>query len=350
MYDMITQQPDAIARVIKDELPLVQALASRLQNIQQIYIVGIGTSWHATLVGEHFFRFVANRPDVRAIHSFEFCEYPPPLSANAAVIILSHRGTKQYSLKALEYARAHGSLTAICTSIGSGARVDLCDYVFRTSEPEKSSAFTVSHTCAMTLLLLMATELGVLKASAPALALRPLLPTLPKLVDDVIKQQEPEVQKWVQAVKDYSTFYFAGYGPNVSNTYEVALKIKEAAYLTTEGFQLEQYLHGPYCATDKRTVLTVLNHAKNARVDDAIGAVHDVGGYVCEIQNGDCSRNIDRYTTLTLPKVEEAFVPILYLLPLQLFTYWLALAQQKNPDVFRRNDPLYAAAIAKVKL
>ena len=101
MHEAIIGQPDAVAAFLEREREQVKNLAHTLAGTRRIHIVGIGTSWHAALVGEHLLRTVAGREDVRAWNSFEFCLYPPAIAESDAVVVMSHRGTKQYSVRAV---------------------------------------------------------------------------------------------------------------------------------------------------------------------------------------------------------------------------------------------------------
>ena len=92
-------------------------------------------------------------------HSFEFASYPPPLSGEDLVIVMAHSGTKHYSAEALSMAKESGAMTAILTCQTSEARLELADVVLKTTYRDRSSAFTVSHTGAMTALALIASRL-----------------------------------------------------------------------------------------------------------------------------------------------------------------------------------------------
>ena len=340
MYDAVQGQPDAIARVLDEEKESVTDLAERLAAADRIHVVGIGTSWHATLVGEHLLRSIGGREDARAWNSFEFCTYPPALTGRDAVIVLSHRGTKRYSARALELARANGATTAVVTGIGSDARTDLADVVVRTSERDPSSAFTISHTAAMTVLAMVSAEVG------EASELQRSLGDLPRLVREALDQEEP-VRRWAEESVDCQRLYFAGWGPNASTAYEVALKIKESSYGVAEGFQLEQYLHGPFVATDPGCMVTFIAPPgrPQERVADLIGAAGAVGaGTACLVQRGDETLSGLVGTPIFMPPTPEALTPIVYLAPLQLFTYWLAVGKKRNPDTFRLDDPDHRAA------
>ncbi|MCH8062965.1 MAG: SIS domain-containing protein [Chloroflexi bacterium] len=346
MYEMIQGQPDAIERVLNEEVDAVRALADRIESAERVHIVGIGTSWHGPLVAEFLLRNVAGRDDARAWNSFEFCSYPPELGPQDLVIIMSHSGTRVYSSRALEMAKARGAQTANVTGLESDAKSSLSDVVIRTSIRDRSSAHTICHTTAMTVLAMVATELGLRAEKEQAISLQKGLEGLPGFVEAALAQ-EPAIQNWAQQAQDVKRFYFVGWGPNTSTAYEVALKIKEAAYLTTEGFQLEQYLHGPYVATAPGTMVTYIAPPgpSRDRLINIIEATRTVGARtvaLVEREDPEISRLV--HTAISLPALPEALTPIVYVVALQLFTYWLAVRAGRSPDTFRFDDPVYMAA------
>lgn len=340
MHDAITDQPQAIARVISEESHNVRDLAGLVQRAARVHVVGIGTSWHAALIGEDLLRNHAGRHEARAWNSYEFCDRPPPLAEDDLVIVLSHRGTKTYSARALELARNSGASTALLTGIGSDARRDPAQVVVETSQPDPSSAFTISHTAAITALTMLAVELSGQNSTDS-------LSDLPDAVQAAIATEEA-VKEWAAESTDVQRFYFVGTGTNASTAYEAALKMKEANYTTTEGLHLEQYLHGPFVSTDEGCLVTFIAPPvsdSDDRVIDLMKAVTEVGARTAAVvQKGDSARTNLVDTVVSVPECPGIYSPIVYLVPLQLLTYWLALELGCNPDVFRLNDPKHVAA------
>ena len=345
MYDAVRGQPDAIARVLEETRPVAD-LATSLSGAERIHVVGIGTSWHAALVGEHLLRTVAGREDARAWNSFEFCEYPPTLSSADAVVVLSHRGTKLYSARALEIAKAAGARTAVVTALESEARTDLADTVLRTCAEERSSAFTISHVTAMTVLSMLAVDIGIKSGRTQARKLSLGLKSLPELVASAL-ETEARIKRWAKEVAEAERLYFTGWGPNSSTAYEVALKIKETSYVMAEGLQLEQYLHGPYVATHPGCLITFVAPPGQGRerARTIMSAAKTVGaGTALIAEQGDATLADLADTVIHMPATLEALSPIVYLVPLQLLTYWLAVELGCNPDVFRLDNTVHEAA------
>ena len=340
MYDAITSQPAAIARVIADETGNIEGIADAVRGAARVHIVGIGTSWHAALVGEDILRNVGGRPDCRAWNSFEFCDRPPVLDEHDTVIVLSHRGTKTYSAQALELAHNSGARTGLLTGIGSDANRTLADVVVETSDPDRSSAFTVSHTAAMTALAAIGVELA-------GQEIQETLSELPDLVEAAVST-DAAVREWAAQSADVERFYFTGTRANTSTAYEAALKMKEANYSTTEGLQLEQYLHGPFVSTDEGCLVTFIappSESEGDRTLEIINTVKAVGARTAAVvEVGDTARESSVDTAITMPVCADFLSPIVYLAPLQLFTYWLAVELGHNPDTFRLDDPRFAAA------
>ena len=347
MYDAIHQQPQAVAHMFETHSLLAEELAARLASKRRVYLVGIGTSWHAVLSGEHWFRhFAGGALEVQGWHSFEFVAYPPPLDEDSAVIVVSHRGTKTYSFQALEMAKERGALTIAITSTNPGPRIQAADILIRTVEQERSAAFTVSYTAAMTVLGLLAAQLGAaLGGSTAAEDLRQLR-DIPRAMEDVLQRQHL-VETAAVRFRDQDRYLFTGWGSNVANAYEVALKMKETSFTSTEGFQVEQILHGPFVATNEECLLTLIAPpgAGYQRSIEIAKAVAELGSPVWAlVEQGDRELSGLATETFTVDAVPELWSPLVYVLPLQLFTYYVALARECHPDLFHQDSPIHAAA------
>ena len=347
MYDAIHQQPSAVEDMLNRHGKQAKEVASLLAEKRRLYLVGIGTSWHAALTAEHWFRcFAGDQLVVQAWHSFDFVAYQPPLGPNDAVIVITHRGTKTYSFKALDVAKAFEALTIVITGIEPGPRVGVADVTFHTVEQERSAALTVSYTAALAVLALLALELGSIQDLPTTAAGIEELRSVPSLMESVLSRQE-EVEKLAWRYVDRDRYLCTGWGPNTALAYEVALKIKEACYCTTEGFQVEQILHGSFVATTDRSFLTLIappgpgyeRSLELARASAVIGAT-----VWALVQNGDGRLSDLVPEVFSLPPIPELWSPFVYILPLQLFTYYLALANKRQPDTVRRDEQIYAEA------
>ena len=338
MYDAIAAQPDAIHAVITTQKELCAEVAEVLAQKRRIYVVGIGTSWHAALVGASI---MDAGPEAFPCNSFEFCVSPPRVTTDDAVIVISHRGTKRSSYDALDVANGLGAYTVAITSTDPGPRIQAADAGIRTVEQEKSAAFTISYTTALTALAML--NLGIagrLDDSTNGLS------EFPQQVADILAD-EHAVRHVVADNHARRRFISAGWGASRANAYEVALKIKETSRADCEGFQTEQLLHGPFCSMDSDCLLTLIapDAEDRGRSVDLALAARELGAPVWALTNR-ADGNLEDAGALTfpLPDCPEHLMPIASVVPLQLFTYHLALARGTHPDLFQQDDPLQAAA------
>ncbi len=341
MYECIREQPSAIARVIDTQSLAAAELAARIETAARVHIVGIGTSWHAALVSEHLLRAVGERHDARAWNAHEFVSNPPELLSEDVVVVLSHTGRKAISRRALELAHGAGAVTALVTCDDTVADLSLVDIVLTTGGPDRSATYTVSHTSAITAMALVAASISGTSSDGALDAIR----ALPDVIS-VALATDDQAQALAKRFVNSRWLAFTGGGPNAATAYEAALKINEAAYLVTTGFEMEQFLHGPFVATTTGCLVTLIAppgpyHARAVQVARAAEAT---GAHVAAlVQTGDGEFG-SADATLELPVAADFLTPIVYLPPLQLFTYWLAQECGTNPDTFRRDQPEHAAA------
>jgi glucosamine--fructose-6-phosphate aminotransferase (isomerizing) len=343
MYDAILAQPDAIERVLRAERDAVEGLAEQLARAQAVHLVGIGTSWHAATVGTHLLHTVGAHQGAQAWNAQEFCLAPPPLGPGAAVVVLSHGGTRRYAIQALEMARSAGVFTAVITGIESVFGADAADVVVRTSERDPSAAFTVSHTAALTALAMLAVALGERSEAKLAAEVRPALDQLHVLTEWAIAA-EMRVHTLATEARGLRLALFVGTGPNVATAYEVALKVNEATRLPAFGYQAEQLLHGPFVMLEPSDMVVALvtPGTGRARVLEVVGAAKAAGARTVVLADeADQAALAVADDGVPLPAVPEPLSPIAYLGPLQLLAYWLALERGVNPDLFRRDDPVH---------
>ena len=343
MYDAIVGQPEAIRSVIKTQSERCAEVAAVLSGKRRIYIVGIGTSWHAALAGGSILggSILDGGPEALVWNSFEFCVSPPRVTPDDAVIVISHRGTKRSSYDALDVANSLGAYTVAITSTDPGPRILAADAGIRTVDQEKSAAFTISYTTALTVLALL--NLGMAGSlEDPANG----LDEFPGQITRILAQED-DVRAMVDEHHARRRFISAAWGANQANAYEVALKIKETSRADCEGFQTEQLLHGPFCSLDADCLLTLIAPAGEDRgrsIDLALAA-RELGAPVWALTNRpDDSLANAGAVTFPLPDCPDWLMPIASVVPLQLFTYHLALARGTHPDLFQQDDPLQAAA------
>ena len=347
MYDAIQAEPDTFARLAQANLKAAHDLAGDIALSENLYIVGIGTSQHAAQIGEYLVRAYGGDLPTRAINSFDFALYPPRLAVRDSVIVISHRGTKQYSAEALKQARAAGCTTALIT--GDGTPDGSADITLHTVAQEKSSAHTISYVGTLALLALIAERIGYHRTGYEGFPEDVLTGRVPAAMRAALAT-EAQVKELAAAHVGRRRIWLVGGGVGAVTAQEIALKIKESSYLQAEGMSVEAMLHGPFqCVeADDLFVLVAPSGAAQSRILTLAAMVKEIGGACIVV--GDSTATVEGATVINVPPVPETFTALTCLLPLQLFTYHLALARGTNPDNFRLEDPRFAAAGALVQL
>lgn len=346
MYATMHRQPADLRMLLAEGWEGAGEAATRLAGAARIFVVGIGTSFHAAQIGAFLLRNAG--ADARAVDSHEFASYPYTLRDDDAVIVMAHKGTKTYSAAAVELANAAGVPCIGISGRDSKMSGDGPTLVLRTVAQETSAAYTASHLGALTVLAQIATALGERSGAAAVSGWRGALAALPDQVADVLAR-EGEIKPVARAIVN-SRIYAIGAGPNAVTATEAALKAREAAYVTMDGMSLEQFLHGPMVTVnpDDQIVVIAVAGAGMARTAQVANALHLIGTPLWVV--GHAIESVPDAPLFALPAVPEPLSPLLTLVPVQLLAYYLAIAKGTNPDTFRRDDPRYLTAFSSLSL
>ena len=349
LYDAIHQQPGLVRRIITERGDLVTRAAQAAAAKDRLWIVGIGSSLYTAEIAEYFlWHLTGGRADVRVAQSFEFVFYPPALSHCDAVIILSHTGITKCTVDALEFARRAGALTIAISGENEGEAMRSADFLIPTCDQEVSFAYTKSLTSALARLALFSVAFAEIHGEKNPAA-KKALDGIPDSMQRALGL-EAEMKKLAGKIAERRRTVLIGTGPNWPVAQEIALKIKETSFAPAEGEQTEQLRHGPFSEIDERTTLIALLAGGSAdertrmivRAAAETGA-HRIAFHVSPAATGD-SADDSADDWLAVPMVEEWLSPFVFLMPLQLLTYFLALARGTNPDHGRLDQAGHARA------
>ena len=347
LYRSIHAQPEAVRQLLADWDGPTQA-AERLSKADRILLSGIGTSFHAAIVGEYMLLLAG--ADAWSVRSFEFVNYPHPLRENDAVIVISHRGSKLHGNLAVQRAVEAKVLTIGIT--GKSSKMQGPDIVIQTVEQDPSSTHSISYIGALTRLGQIATRLATLLGKTEqALRLEQGLRQVPALMENMLTRED-EVRSIAQeTAAKQRRLYYVGAGPNAATATEGALKAKESSYVTAEGFELEQAIHGPQVAFEKEDLLIpiAVKGPAQARMGDFLLASSEIGSPIwllgeapnaqtAELFNRDGWKRFAICDSIDLP---EEVTPLVAALPVQLLSEFLASARGTNADSFRVDQEAY---------
>ena len=346
MYQTMQRQPADLRRLLADGWNQAEQAAALLAPARRIFVVGIGTSLHAAMIGAWLLRAAGS--DARAVSSFDFALYPDsyPLTAEDAVVVMAHTGVKTYSAVSIQ--RAHDAGARVL-SVGSlTAEHPGSELILRTVEREQSAAYTASHLAAMTVMAQVATVLGEGRGASGVNHFRAALDRLPEQIAEVLTR-ETEVQPVAEDALRRQIYAIAA-GPNEATALELVIKAREAAYVPIDALHAEQFLHGPMVAFNEGDLLVAVAVPGNAH--DRVAAICSVaaamGGKLWIV--GSSVPAIPDATIFALPELPEMLSPLLAVVPMQMLAYTMAVLRGTHPDTFRRDDPRYKEAFGLLTL
>jgi glucosamine--fructose-6-phosphate aminotransferase (isomerizing) len=346
MLKEIYEQPRAIhdtfrGRVLPDHSGIMLGgLHDELETISQsekIIIVACGTSWHAGLLGEYIFEEYTRIP-VEVEYASEFRYRDPIIKKGDIVIAISQSGETADTLAAVKLAKERGAkVLGICNVVGSSIPRETDAGVYTHAGPEIGVASTKAFTTQVTVLAMMAFEIGYLKGVISSETYKKLideLVSIPSKIEKALKvnDQALELAKKFQQTRNA---LYLGRGYLFPVALEGALKLKEISYIHAEGYPAAEMKHGPIALIDENMPVVVVA-TKDDTYDKIVSNIQEIkarkGNVIAIVTEGDELIRKMADFVLEVPETLPAFSGILAVIPLQLLSYHIAVLRGCNVD------------------
>ncbi|MDP9080730.1 MAG: glutamine--fructose-6-phosphate transaminase (isomerizing) [Bacteroidota bacterium] len=321
----------------KVELGGIKEYAEKLKNIDRIIIIACGTSWHAGLAGEYLIEEFTRIP-VEVEYASEFRYRNPIINQNDVVIAISQSGETADTMAAIEIAKERGAtIFGVCNVAGASIPRITHAGVYTHAGPEIGVASTKAFTAQVTVLTLIALYIAQQKGTLTTSELTSLLTeldTIPGKIETVLASNE-RIKNIAAQIKGASNCLFLGRGSGFPVALEGALKLKEISYIHAEGYPAAEMKHGPIALIDAEMPVIFIA-TKNSSYDKVISNIQEVkarkGQVIAIVTQGDTvvSKMADDY--IEIPDADEAFLPLLATIPLQLLAYHIAVMRGCNVD------------------
>ncbi|MBP7272347.1 MAG: glutamine--fructose-6-phosphate transaminase (isomerizing) [Saprospiraceae bacterium] len=346
MLKEIHEQVTTIADCMRGRLNAVQkwvvlggmeAYKEKIASARRFIIAGCGTSWHSGLIAEYLFEDLARIP-VEVEYASELRYRNPIINKDDVVIAISQSGETADTLAALELAKERGALLyGIVNVVGSSiARItDAGSYIH--CGPEIGVASTKAFTGQVTLLTLMALQIGKIRGTISDEQFEYLLKELENIPAKVAKVLEADAKiKYVaREIQHAPNALYLGRGYNFPVALEGALKLKEISYIHAEGYPAAEMKHGPIALIDENMPVVVIatNHSAYEKIVSNVQEVKARKGIVIAIvtEGEKVISQLADYT-IEIPDTAEPLTPLLSSIPLQLLAYHIAVMRGCNVD------------------
>ena len=338
MLKEIYEQPNVVMETIGSRLKpnekcYFDDLDIDLRSINKIYIIACGTAMHAGLATKYTFEHFCKIP-VEVDMASEFRYRDPLIDNHTLCIFVSQSGETADTIAALKLAKNAGSTTLAVVNVIGSSITRIADYTIYThAGPEIAVASTKAYTCQVVLLNILAVYFAELlgKTSQELEDFKTEILELPdklKLILDSTKN----IQDFAKEVYNKKDIFFIGRYTDYAVSMEGSLKLKEISYIHSEAYAAGELKHGPIALIEDG--VTVVGIATNPNlVDKTMSNLEEVitrGANVMVVSN-QALPNIKISCNIKIPECSPMLSPILSVVPLQLFSYYIA--KDKNLDV-----------------
>ncbi|WP_337863926.1 glutamine--fructose-6-phosphate transaminase (isomerizing) [Nitrososphaera sp.] len=322
----INDQRVTVANAARQDEQAMERFCQTIKEAGSVYITGSGTSYHAALLFKHMLaRFAKIRAET--VMSSEAHDGLASVDEGSVIIAISQSGETADVLESVKIAKKQGAKVLGIVNVVTSSLARISDVFLSTNcGPEIGVAATKSFTGQLALAYAVTDRLsgGKLKAGEGA--------EFVNAIEKVISTSQPVIEKMAEGMKEVNDIYLLGRSIHYPIALEGALKLKELSYVHAEGVAAGELKHGPLALMEKNT-LVILLAPQDATYADSISNAHEIkarGATVIGISDAK-DEVYDHW--IQIPHMDqEAFYPIVEVIPLQMLSYYMALAKNADPD------------------
>ena len=338
MAKEIMEQPEALRRTI---FPRIQdgevyledfALTDEeIRDLQKLYIVACGSSYHVGMVGKYHLERLLRKPVEVALAS-EFRYMEPIVDEHTLMVVISQSGETLDTMAALREAKRLGAkVLAIVNVVGSSIARESDVVLYTWAGPEIAVATTKAYSTQLAVLNLLglyfARRLGTIETEEYRDILGQML-LLPAQMEEVLAQKS-QIQYLASQYFNHESIFFMGRNVDYALGLEGSLKLKEISYIHSEAYAAGELKHGTISLIEDGTLVVAVG-TYGALFDKALSNVVEVksrGADVLALTTASHAQRMEEVANgmMLIPDTHPMLLPSLGVVPLQLFAYYVAL-------------------------
>lgn len=346
MLKEIFEQPNSIADSMRGRLDAangtltlggIYEYSQALINARRIIVLACGTSWHSGLVAEYLFEEYCRIP-VEVEYASEFRYRNPVIHEGDIVIAISQSGETADTLAAIELAKSKGAIIlGIVNVVGSSISRVTHEGAYLHTGPEIGVASTKAFTGQLSVLIMIALKVAYQKGTITQTRYKELLVELSNIPGKIkeVLDNNSNIEKIAERFKDAKNFIYLGRGYNFPVALEGALKLKEISYIHAEGYPAAEMKHGPIALIDEEMPVVFIA-TRDSSYDKVVSNIQEVkarkGVVIAVVTKGDALIPALADYIIEVPPCEEALMPLVSVIPLQLLSYHIAVMRGCNVD------------------
>jgi glucosamine--fructose-6-phosphate aminotransferase (isomerizing) len=346
MQKEIFEQPRAIVDTLRGRvdfengrihIPEMNLTAELAQRLNKLYITACGTSYYSGLAGKFMIEALARLP-TEVTYASEFRYYDPIVDEDTAVLAITQSGETADTLAASEQAKQEGAtLWSIVNAFGSQSMRVSDGYIAMQAGPEIGVASTKAFTTSLVDQYMLACALGHLRGTVSNERMHQLVDDLSQLPDLAghVLDHDPEYQDLANQFFKVQNFLYLGRGINYPVALEGALKLKEISYIHAEGYPAGEMKHGPIALIDEMMPVIAIatqDHLYEKMISQIRQAKARGGTVIAVANEGDTAVAQEVDHVIYVPQAPPLLAPIVNIIPLQLFSYHVAVRRGADVD------------------
>ncbi len=344
MLKEIYEQPrtitDTISPRIKNGDIVIEELKmteEELKAVKKIHIVACGSAYHAGVTGKYVLESLARIP-VEVDVASEFRYRDPILEEGSMVIVISQSGETADTLAALRESKAKGfKVLGIVNVVGSSIAREADSIMYTWAGPEIAVATTKAYSAQLVALYMLAMKFAKVKNTIDDDTYQSLLKDLNTLPDQIelLLGQKEKIQHFAARYVGARDIFFIGRGVDYAISLEGSLKLKEISYIHSEAYAAGELKHGTISLIEEGTLVVALA-TQPALFQKTISNIVEVkarGAFVMAVTT-EGNKAIEKAAdyVIYIPEIAPCFSNSLAIIPLQLFSYYVAVGRGCDVD------------------
>lgn len=345
MLKEIHEQPKAIRETLtrrlsedgKIKLDGISLTLEDLQKFNKIYIVACGTAYHAGLVGKYAIEKMAQIP-VEVDVASEFRYRDPFVDEKTLFIAISQSGETLDTLAALREAKRKGArVLSVVNVVGSSVARESDDVFYTWAGPEIAVASTKAYTTQLVCMYLIALYMGDLRGTISESYYRFVLDELAAIPDKVqaVIDRAGEIESLARYLYNRDQVFFIGRGMDSAVAYEGSLKLKEVSYINSFAIAAGELKHGTIALMEPETIVIALA-TQDFLFDKMFSNIVEVKARMAHVvsiaKEGNSRIQQESTEVIYIPNCADEVSPLLTVIPLQLFAYYVARERGEDID------------------
>jgi len=345
MLKEIDEQPEAVRQTLggrmgPDGLLQLDEIAlsdDDLRGIEQVVIIGCGSSYHSGMIGKYAIERWCRLP-VQVELASEFRYRDPVIGRNTLVVAVSQSGETADTLEAVRHARSQRAwVLAVSNTVGSSIAREADAVLYTRGGPEVAVASTKAVMTQITAMYLVGLYLAQVRGTRDPDEVRAHmqdLESIPDLLTELLTRSE-DVRAVAREIADATRVLFLGRHVGYPIALEGALKLKELAYVSAEGYSAGEIKHGPIALVEQGTPVVVLatRHALQAKLINNVQEVRARGARTIVVAtDGDDSVTPYADHVLRVPDTKSLLAPLLTIVPMQVLSAEIARLRGLDVD------------------